>query len=41
MGTEKWCALINMKHLKIQNPPHIKINRARILDWLLDVCRAF
>jgi hypothetical protein len=29
------------KYLQICNPPNIRINRARIIDWLLDVCRAF
>ncbi len=31
----------DQKFLKISNPTNVKINRARILDWLLDVCRAF
>lgn len=29
------------KFLKVSNPTNVKINRARIIDWLLDVCRAF
>lgn len=29
------------KYLKIENARDVRINRARIIDWLLDVCRAF
>ena len=36
-----WNKLLAKKHLRVANHPRIKINRARILDWLLDVCCAF
>lgn len=38
LGTRE---LIPEKYLKITNAVNLKINRARIIDWLLDVCRAF
>lgn len=36
-----WETILAKRHLRIENPPQLRINRARILDWLLDVCRAF